>query len=112
MTHLRRSPRQGMSLIEIMLATVILSVAAVAVMYYVRQPTDRVKVAACDVRIEQLQVLSRQYQKDFGRVPNSNPRELTGDRYLGQPLPVCPVDGRAYRLDRSGAVVPHNHILP
>lgn len=112
MAHLKRFQRSGMSLMEIILATVILAVVAAAVMYYVRQPGERVKTAACDVRIEQLQVLTRQYQNDFGRTPSADLRELTGDRYLGQSLPICPVDGRAYRIDRTGSVMPHNHILP
>ena len=102
--------RSGVSLLEIILATVVLTVAAAIVMAYVRQPSERVKREACNLRVEQLQLLVRQHAADTGSLPARDLRQLTAERYLGSPLPVCPLDGRAYGLDtRGGQIVPHGH---
>ncbi len=100
----------GLTLLEVMLATVVLTVAAAVTMSYVRQPSDRVKREACNLRVQQLEVLARQYQADFARLPSSSLVELADPRYLGAQIPRCPYDDRAYRLDvRSGKIAPHNH---
>lgn len=110
MRHTNSALRRGLTLLEILLATIVLTVLATVVMAYVRQPSERVKRASCDLRIQQLELHSRQYVSDHGRHPSSNLRELSDARYLGEPLPVCPVDGRAYRLDRrSGTIISHAH---
>jgi competence protein ComGC len=102
--------RVGLTLMEIVLALVILTVAAVVTMAYVRQPADRVKRESCNLRIQQLETLVLQYVADYGHQPSSNLSQLVSPRYLGERLPVCPVDGRAYVLDvRTGNLVPHSH---
>jgi prepilin-type N-terminal cleavage/methylation domain-containing protein len=93
--------RRGLTLLEIMLATVILTVVAVTMLQFTRYPGQRVKQSACDLRVEQLQVLCQQFYADTGRWPSSDLREIVGARYLGSPLPVCPVDGRSYRLNTA-----------
>jgi general secretion pathway protein G len=102
--------RVGLTLMEIVLALVIMTVAAVVTMAYVRQPADRVKRESCNLRIQQLETLVLQYVADYGRQPSTNLSQLVSPRYLGETLPVCPVDGRAYILDaRTGNLVPHSH---
>ncbi len=105
------SPRnRAVSLIEIILATVVLAVVSVAVLQFATMPGDRVKKQTCDAIIAELELLTEQYQTDTGALPSSNLAPLSGDRYLGHQLPTCPVDGRAYALDRrTAAVVPHAH---
>lgn len=106
----RFNHRRGVSLIEVVLATVLLAVVAVAVMRFSQQPNDRVKIQACDARIAELQLLSLQYQADYGQMPGTTLSELTAARYLGQPVSVCPVDGRRFVLNRStGLIVGHGH---
>jgi competence protein ComGC len=95
---------------EIVLALVVLTVVAAVTMAYVRQPGETVKREACNLRVQQLETLVLQYAADYGQRPSSNLSQLAAPRYLGENIPVCPVDGRAYTLDtRSGTIVPHNH---
>jgi competence protein ComGC len=102
--------RAALTLVEIVLALVILTVAAVVTMAYVRQPAERVKRESCNLRIQQLETLVLQYIADYGHQPSSNLSQLVSPRYLGETLPVCPLDGRAYLLDtRTGNIVPHSH---
>ena len=102
--------RHGLTLLEIMLAMVILTVMVAIVATYITQPSGRVKREACNLRSQQLQLLARQYQADYGTLPRRDMRELSDTRYLGEAIPSCPVDNRSYALDRrSGQVIAHNH---
>lgn len=106
----RKCYRRGLSLVEVVLATAILGVVAVTVVAYVHQPAERVKRESCNLRIQQLNVLAKQYMADHGRWPNRNLRELTDARYLGEPIPRCPVDNRPFVFNRrTGEVVDHAH---
>ena len=89
--------RNGLSLVEVMLASIVLAVVAVTVLNFTRLPGERVKQQACELRVEQLRVLSQQYLNDYGRYPSRRMRELAAERYVGDDIPVCPVDGRPYR---------------
>lgn len=100
----------GLTVLEIVLALVVLSALAAATMSYVRQPAETVKREACNLRVGQLNTLILQYQADNRSLPSTNLSQLSTARYLGATLPVCPVDGRPYVLDtRTGQVVPHGH---
>jgi prepilin-type N-terminal cleavage/methylation domain-containing protein len=102
--------RRGFSLVEVILATIVMAVIAVAVMNFSHQPNDRVKKQACDAKIAELQLHVLQYQADYGQLPSANMAELADIRYLGQPLSNCPVDGSRFVLNRStGLVVTHGH---
>ncbi|MEZ6136222.1 MAG: prepilin-type N-terminal cleavage/methylation domain-containing protein [Pirellulaceae bacterium] len=104
----KHAQRPGFSLVEVMLALVILTVVAVSVLKYTRQPGERVKQQACDLQIGQLQVLVEQYRADYRRLPSRDMQELSAHRYLGETLPVCPVDGRAFELNlANGQIVAH-----
>ena len=110
---MRTRIRGGLTLVEVILATAILTVVATTVLYFARQPGDRVKQNVCDLHIKHLQLVSEQYWADYGTPPSSSMNELSNPRYLGTVPPVCPVDGRAYAFDAaSGIVVPHVHVFP
>ncbi len=105
--------RSGVTLIEVIMATALLTVIATTVLYYSRQPGDRVKQHACDLHAERLEVNCQQYRLDYGVFPSSSMTELGSVRYLGESLPVCPVDGRAYIFESStGKVIRHSHPAP
>ena len=99
--------RNGFSLIEIVLALAILVVVTTATIAYVSQPRARISDQACQLGQSGLQLRVDEYLRINGRLPSTNLRELvTGT----SPLPVCPVDGQAYQLDRStGLVRVHSH---
>ena len=104
------STRSAMTLVEIVLVSVLLTAIAVTILAFTRQPGERVKSSACDLNAGRLQVLVEQYRLDYGRLPSSNLNELLQPRYLGEPLPVCPVDGRVYNLNpQTGEIIPHVH---
>lgn len=106
----KSTDRVGLTLVEIILAMTILTVVFVAVTAYVRQPAERVKTEACNLRIEQLELISAQYFAEHGTWPSADMRELAGPRYLGESLPLCPVDQRPFQWDPiSRTVVAHNH---
>lgn len=92
------------------MAMAILTVIATVTVKYVNQPVDRTKLQAYDLRVQQLEILAKQYQADYGRLPSSTMRELSDSRYLGEAIPFCPVDGRPLLLDiRTGTILPHAH---
>ena len=99
--------RKGFSLIEIIVALAIAVVLTTATIAYVQQPRARISDQACQLSKSQLQLRVDEYLRINGRWPSANLRELiTG----ASPLPVCPVDGQAYQLDRTtGLVRVHSH---
>jgi prepilin-type N-terminal cleavage/methylation domain-containing protein len=106
-------PHRALTLIEVILAMALLTVIATTVLYFSRQPSEQVKHHTCELHAKRLQVVAAQYRVEYGQWPSSTMIELTVARYLGEPLPVCPLDGQAYRLNRvTGEIVPHTHVVP
>lgn len=106
-------PHRALTLIEVIFAMALLTVIATTVLYFSRQPGEKVKHHSCELQAKRLQVVAAQYRMDYGQWPSSTMPELTVARYLGEPLPVCPVDGQAYRLDRvTGNIMSHTHVAP
>jgi len=109
----RSKLRLALTLIEIILAMALLTVIATTVLYFSRQPGEKVKLHTCDLHAQRLEVVAQQYRLDYGRWPSSTMTELSPVRYLGEALPTCPVDGQVYRLNQStGEIVPHVHAVP
>ncbi len=102
--------RDGLTLIEVILATALLTALAIALLATTRQPSDRVKEQAYQLRVEQLEVLCQQYLADHGQWPSADLSELEAARYLGESLPVSPVDQQPFVLNRStGEIEVHRH---
>ena len=81
-----------------------------ALVRFLHQPAERVKQKAYELHISQLDILSKQFQSDYGRWPSTNMRELKEGRYIGSPIPVCPVDRKPFVFDRRvGQVATHRH---
>ena len=109
----RIANHSGVTLLEVILATIILTVVATTILQFSRQPGDQVKQHVCDLNIERLQLVAQQYRVDYGQFPSSAMTELVGVRYLGEALPLCPVDGQLYRLNpATGKVAQHGHTAP
>jgi prepilin-type N-terminal cleavage/methylation domain-containing protein len=98
---------RGFSLVEVVLALTIAVVLTTATIAFVKYPRDRISHQACLLGRNQLQLRVDEYLRTQGRLPSVNLREL---ETRTSPLPVCPVDGQAYRLDRAtGMIQTHSH---
>jgi len=109
----RFKTHRALTLIEVIMAMALLTVIATTVLYFSRQPGEQVKLHTCDLLARRLQVVAQHFRLDYGRWPSSSMTELIEVRYLGEALPVCPVDGQPYRLDPvTGEITPHIHFAP
>ncbi len=99
--------RNAFSIIEMIVALVIVVVLTTATIAYVRQPRARISDQACQLGKSALQLRIDEYQRINGRLPSANLRELVS---RSSPLPVCPVTGQPYQLDAtSGLIRAHVH---
>ena len=101
--------RTAMSLIEILAALVIAATIAAIGIQYIRPAGATGKQRTCDLTREILQTDARRFSEATGRTPSSDLRELATNQYTGTTLPICPVTGQSYRLDRSGTVTCPTH---
>ncbi len=99
--------RNAFSLIEMIVALAIVVVLTTATIAFVTQPRARISDQACQLGKSELQLRVDEYLRINGRLPSTNLRELVT---RSSPLPVCPVDGQPYQLDRTtGLVRTHMH---
>lgn len=102
--------RKGLSLLEVIVATAILTVVTITLVHFLHQPAERVKQEAYELNLSQLDILAKQFYSDYGRWPSKDMRELKEARYLGGPIPVCPIDQKPFVFDRRvGQVATHRH---
>lgn len=116
MTRHNFSPNRGLSLLELMLVVVLISVVASLVMVRISQSSDTAKCKAClHNRVELNSAIER-----YGVTNGSYPTDLTDletPDYFPAGVPVCPVSGAAYsmnattyRIDgHSSPVMPGDH---
>ncbi len=99
--------RDAFSILEMIVALVIVVVLTTATIAYVRQPRARISDQSCQLGKSELQLRVDEYLRINGRLPSVNLRELVTRT---SPLPICPVDGQPYQLDRTtGLVRAHVH---
>ena len=99
--------RSAFSILELLLALTVMVVLVTATVVFVNQPRARISNQSCRLGLSELQLRVDEYQRINGRLPSTNLRELVSRT---SPLPVCPVDGQPYQLDRTtGLVTVHVH---
>ena len=99
-----RSLRRGFSLLELLLVVTIIGVIASVVL-----PRIGKSGRVCLEYTAQLIVAAEKFFLANGKTPKVV-NQLQADEYYGAEIPVCPVDGRAYRLNpTTGRVVGHHH---
>lgn len=101
--------RVGFSLLELIAALIIAATLAALSLHHLREPAQTGKQRSCDLTREVLQDHADRYLEANGRLPQSDLRELATTQYSGNDLPVCPVTGLSYRLDRNGVVTCPTH---
>jgi prepilin-type N-terminal cleavage/methylation domain-containing protein len=100
--------RNAFSIIEMIVALVIMVILTTATIAYVRQPRARVSDQACQLGKSELQLRVDEYLRINGRLPSANLRELVT---RSSPLPVCPVNGQPYQLDQATGIL-RAHVHP
>lgn len=96
--------RRGFTLLELIAAVIISATLAAVSIHYLREPSITGKQRSCDTARELMQGYADRYFEENDRRPSGNLRELATDEYAGITVPVCPVTGDAYAIDRNGVV--------
>jgi prepilin-type N-terminal cleavage/methylation domain-containing protein len=104
----KQSRRNAFTLLEIMLAVIIVATVATLGIAHVRKPAADAHQNACNVHRELLQGLATRYTEEQDAAPSRDLRELVGLDYLNGTLPRCPSTAQAYEL-RSGVVACPTH---
>ena len=87
----------------------IIGVIASVVLPRIGKSGSNAKARVCLEYTAQLIVAAEKFFLANGKTPKVV-NQLQADEYYGAEIPVCPVDGRAYRLNpTTGRVVGHHH---
>ncbi|MDZ4655995.1 MAG: prepilin-type N-terminal cleavage/methylation domain-containing protein [Bythopirellula sp.] len=92
--------RLGLSLLELMLVVVLVSIIASVVIARVSQSTDTAKCKACRHNRIELNGAIERYGVSNGSFP-SDLSDLAVPDYFPQGIPVCPVSGSAYSMNST-----------
>jgi prepilin-type N-terminal cleavage/methylation domain-containing protein len=92
--------KRGLSLLELMLVVVLVSVIATIVIARVSQSTDTAKCKACRHNRIELNAAIERYGVTNGGYP-SDLSDLAVPDYFPQGIPVCPVSGAAYSMNTT-----------
>ncbi len=99
--------RKAFSLIEVVLATIVLAIIGGIAAKYAVQPRQKVGANACELQRVELQLQAELYRRTHGRPVSGLMTELSTS---GRSIPSCPVDGRSYQFNAAtGKVIPHSH---
>ncbi len=98
--------RKAFSLIEILLAIVIIVTVIVATIPYVMSSSQKVKTASCEMQSSELQIRADLYRRKYGKPVSSDLSEV----FTASESRVCPVDQEPFRYDlTTGKVIVHKH---
>ncbi len=95
--------RIGFTLLEMVLAVVIISAVAAVSLQFIRPVGESSRQRSCDVSRQMLQNYADQYYNRTGTWPQRNLAELATNEFVGPRLPPCPCQGGNYEM--SGAIV-------
>ena len=103
--------RRGFSLLELLAVITLMGIIAVIAVPRIGSQSQKTKVTACDVQRGNIDVQAQLWFRNRGRWPARDLNDIAGNTdYFPDGLPVCPVDGTAYRFDDSTEqVTVHDH---
>ena len=96
----RAYSRQGLSLLEMMLVVMLISIVASLIMVRISASTDTAKCKACQHNRSELNAAIERYGVSNGSYP-SNLGDLVVPDYFPGGVPVCPVSGAAYSMNST-----------
>ncbi len=88
--------RRAFTLLEIMLAVIIVATVAALGIAHVRKPAAGAHQNACNMHREMLQGLAECYAEEQDVAPSRDLRELVGFDYVDGKLPRCPSTATPY----------------
>ena len=101
--------RRGFSLLELLAVTTIIGVIASVVLPRIGESARNAKGKVCLEYKAQINVASEKFFINNGKTAKVI-NQLEEEAYYGDKVPMCPVDGRPYKLNPiSGRVVGHKH---
>jgi general secretion pathway protein G len=92
--------RRGLSLLEVMLVVVLVSVVASIIIARVSESTDSAKCRSCQHNRAELNAAIERYGVSTGEYPNIL-SDLSGPEYFPSGVPNCPVSGAAYSMNST-----------
>lgn len=92
--------KRGLSLLELMLVVVLVSVIATIIISRVSQSTDTAKCKSCRHNRVELNTAIERYGVTNGSYP-SDLSDLAIADYFPQGIPVCPVSGATYSMNST-----------
>ena len=93
--------RHAFTLLEIMLAVIIVATVAAIGIAHVRKPATGAHQNACNMHREMLQGQPERYTEEKDAAPSRDLRELVGLDYVNGKLPRCPSTAQAYELQNG-----------
>lgn len=105
------SRRAAFTLLELLAVVSLMGIIAAIVVPRIRNLSGEAKSVTCATLRAEMDVESQLWFHEFGRWPARDFSDMARNaNYLPDGLPVCPVDGTAYRFDPTRRrVVPHSH---
>lgn len=92
--------RLGLSLLELMLVVVLVSIVASVIIARVAQSTDNAKCKTCRHNRTELNAAIERYGITTGSFPSAL-NDLAVPSYFPEGIPVCPVSGSAYSMNST-----------
>lgn len=108
--------RQGLSLLELMLVVVLVSVIASLIVHRASQSTDMAKCRACHHNRTEINAAIERFGVSEGSYP-SDLTDLVAPEYFPEGVPTCPISGATYSINatthrvdgHTSATVPGDH---
>lgn len=106
----RRTPRSGLSLLELAATLGMLGLLAALTIPRVAGFVGAGHAASCQTLAAQVELQALRWKRNRGSWPAANLADIGADpAYFPTGLPTCPVTGAAYALDAQGRVQGHAH---
>jgi prepilin-type N-terminal cleavage/methylation domain-containing protein len=98
--------RNAFTLLEMILAVVIISAVAALSLQHLRPSGQVARQRSCDVTRQTLQNYADRYYSREGTWPSRDLREIAVPTYAGDDLPLCPCEGGRYQMSGSLIICP------
>jgi prepilin-type N-terminal cleavage/methylation domain-containing protein len=100
--------RRGFTIFELTVVVTVLAIFAGLTTFYLRRAATDAKQRASDAVATEIEVQAERYRALTGNWPSTDLRELRHSQFFPGGVPVSPVDGSPFQLQRgTGQVIRH-----